>query len=132
MKYYQYDTLGVFTGKTIDLDIKDPIPPFYTQKEIPSFEEDESPLFKGGNWLVIKTTDLPISVEKNVDPWIEIREKRDALLRESDTESFITLLDVWESKTAEEQNAWLEYRKALRDIPSTYENVDDVVWPEKP
>lgn len=132
MKYYQYNNLGVFTGKIVDLNIKDPIPPFHTQKEIPSLVEDESAVFKGGNWIVIKTIDLPVSKEEIIDPWIEIREKRDSLLRISDAESFITLPDVWGSKTTEEQAAWLEYRQALRDIPTTYENVDDIVWPEKP
>lgn len=132
MKYYQYQENGVYTGKVIDLNIKDPIPFFHTQKKVPDYGEDEVAVFSNGEWSVIKTTDLPAPPEENLDPWIEIREKRDALLRESDTESFITLLDVWESKTAEEQTAWLEYRKALRDIPSTYENADDVTWPEKP
>ena len=29
-------------------------------------------------------------------------------------------------------SAWKTYRQALRDITNTYDNLNDVVWPEKP
>jgi len=30
------------------------------------------------------------------------------------------------------KSLWALYRKKLRDIPTTYSNPDEVVWPQKP
>ena len=59
----------------------------------------------------------------NDEPWKLIREKRNKLLAETD---FYALSDV--TMTTEMSN----YRQALRDLPSTTSNPDDVVFPEKP
>jgi len=55
--------------------------------------------------------------------WQEIRTKRNKLLEETD---FYALSDV--TMTTEMSN----YRQALRDLPSSTSNPDDVVWPTKP
>ena len=55
--------------------------------------------------------------------WYDIREKRNKLLAETD---FYALSDV--TMTTEMSN----YRQALRDLPSTTSNPDDVVFPTKP
>lgn len=55
--------------------------------------------------------------------WYDIREKRNQLLAETD---FYALSDV--TMTTEMSN----YRQALRDLPSTTSNPDDVVFPTKP
>ena len=55
--------------------------------------------------------------------WFDIREKRNKLLAETD---FYALSDV--TMTTEMSN----YRQALRDLPSTQSNPDDVVFPTKP
>ena len=34
--------------------------------------------------------------------------------------------------TEEEKVLWAEYRQALRDLPETYPNSEDIVWPSKP
>ena len=34
--------------------------------------------------------------------------------------------------TGAERTAWQDYRQALRDIPQTYPNPDDVVFPVRP
>lgn len=34
--------------------------------------------------------------------------------------------------TDNERLAWQQYRQALRDLPQTYPNPDDVVFPEQP
>lgn len=57
------------------------------------------------------------------DKWLSIREKRNKLLAETD---FYALSDV--TMTTEMSN----YRQALRDLPSSTSNPDDVVFPEKP
>jgi hypothetical protein len=28
--------------------------------------------------------------------------------------------------------SWLDYRQALRDLPQTFSNPDEIVWPTKP
>jgi hypothetical protein len=55
-----------------------------------------------------------------------IREVRNKLLASSDV---ITLIDDISEQTKE---AWLTYRQALRDLPSTLKTPEEVVWPEKP
>ena len=57
------------------------------------------------------------------EKWIGIRSIRDSLLADTD---FYALSDV--TMTTEMSN----YRQALRDLPSTTSNPDDVVFPEKP
>ena len=57
------------------------------------------------------------------EKWYDIREKRNKLLAETD---FYALSDV--TMTTEMSN----YRQALRDLPSTTSNPDDVVFPTKP
>lgn len=57
--------------------------------------------------------------------WEEIRAKRNQLLQESD---WVGLRDV----TLSNEQAWLNYRQALRDIPSTFTSPETVVWPQKP
>ncbi|UIP28898.1 tail fiber assembly protein [Photobacterium sp. TLY01] len=59
--------------------------------------------------------------------WIDIREKRDALITETDwTQTGDAPI------SAEKKAEFTAYRQLLRDIPQTYSNPDDVVWPTKP
>jgi hypothetical protein len=55
--------------------------------------------------------------------WEIIREKRNALLAASDwmANSDVTMSD-----------AWVTYREALRDLPSTESDPDDIVFPTEP
>jgi len=55
--------------------------------------------------------------------WGNVRTKRNALLAATD---FYALSDVTMSDDME------TYRQALRDLPASVENSEDVVWPEKP
>lgn len=56
--------------------------------------------------------------------WDTIRAKRDQLIRESDW----TMVQ----DTSVDQAQWAAYRQILRDLPQTYTNPKDVVWPKKP
>lgn len=69
--------------------------------------------------------DAPVIPDNRTDEekWFDIREKRNELLAETD---FYALSDV--TMTTEMSN----YRQALRDLPSTQSNPDDVVFPTKP
>jgi len=64
-----------------------------------------------------------ISAEK----WLEIRVKRDKLIRDTDylVQPDYPLSDSLKSEI-------IVYRQALRDIPQSVGDPDDVVWPQKP
>ena len=53
-----------------------------------------------------------------------LRDERDRRLRETDHWAFQDTPDM----TEDQKN----YRKALRDITKTYDNIATVVWPTKP
>lgn len=58
--------------------------------------------------------------------WEYIRSQRDALLKECD---WITASDATPKPS---KQAWLDYRKSLRDLPQQFENAEEVVWPTIP
>ena len=58
--------------------------------------------------------------------WEQIRGQRDALLKDSDWSAFP------DATPKPSKEAWLTYRRALRDIPTTFKTPEEVVWPEKP
>ena len=72
-------------------------------------------------WLAEGNTPAP---PETVDPWQAIREKRDALIRQSDW--------TMTPGATVDQAQWTAYRQVLRDLPQTYENAEDVVWPTVP
>lgn len=59
--------------------------------------------------------------------WEMIREKRDELIAKTDWTQ-IPDAPLSESKKAE----FAEYRQALRDLPESTDNPDEIVWPVKP
>ena len=58
--------------------------------------------------------------------WDLIRTQRNNLLKESD---WSVLSDATPKPS---QEAWLNYRKELRDLPQTFATPEEVVWPNKP
>jgi hypothetical protein len=56
--------------------------------------------------------------------WQKIRDKRDELIKASDW-TMIPGASV-------DQAQWSAYRQILRDLPQTYTNAEDVVWPTVP
>lgn len=69
--------------------------------------------------------DKPVIVDDRTDEekWNSIRDERNELLKQTD---FYALSDV--TMTTEMSN----YRQALRDLPSSTSNPNDVVFPTKP
>lgn len=63
----------------------------------------------------------------SAEKWEEIKYQRNIYLLKCD---WTQLLDV--VLTEAEIVAWRDYRQALRDIPQTYPNPDDVIFPERP
>lgn len=74
----------------------------------------------GVTWAQVsaKLTEL-----NNAEPLALLRQKRNAMLAESDwmANSDVTMSDAWRT-----------YRQALRDITDSATSLDDVVWPTKP
>ena len=62
-------------------------------------------------------------LDEPASKWARIRLKRDQLLAASDwmANSDVTMSD-----------AWATYREALRDLPSTESDPDDIVFPTEP
>ena len=64
--------------------------------------------------------------------WDDVRINRNALLAESD---WTQLTDAQASLTEEQKQEWSAYRQALRDMPSTYADIEHVAlinWPADP
>ena len=73
------------------------------------------------DWLAEGNTPLP---PDEPDPWETIRQKRDQLIRDSDW--------TMSPGATVDQAQWSAYRQILRDLPQTYSNPEDVVWPTPP
>ncbi len=72
----------------------------------------------------------PVPPPRDIDSeWAAVRVERNRLLSESDAH---VLPDRWAAINAEQQQAWSNYRQALRDIPQTFSDPAEVVWPTKP
>ena len=69
-----------------------------------------------------KDTDQ-LAADVLADKWASIRSKRYKLLAESD---YMGNSDVTMS------SAWKTYRKALRDLPASESDPDDITWPTEP
>jgi|TARA_R110000751_G_scaffold94114_1_gene183653 hypothetical protein len=57
------------------------------------------------------------------EKWVSVRSKRDMLLRQC---------DWWGYSDVTMSDAQTAYRKALRDLPASESNPDDIVYPDKP
>lgn len=58
--------------------------------------------------------------------WYQVRSQRDEKLKESD---LLVLIDKWEFLPLERKEEIRNYRQALRDIPQTFQDPSEVVWP---
>lgn len=58
--------------------------------------------------------------------WEYIRSQRDALLKECD---WVTASDATPKPSLQ---AWLDYRKSLREVPQNFKTPEEVIWPSAP
>jgi len=90
---------------------------------------DESPSDLAEYWTVdakkktLTADNSSLASDVLADKWASIRSKRDKLLAESD---YMGNSDVTMS------SAWKTYRKALRDLPASESDPDDITWPDAP
>mgnify|MGYP001183138026 CR=1 FL=1 len=59
--------------------------------------------------------------------WVDIRSRRDVLMAQSDW-TVATDTPLSDSVKAK----WVKYRKALRDLPASESDPDDITWPDAP
>lgn len=81
-----------------------------------------------GKQIVPDENGYPIAIIPPVIPptWEQIRSRRDFLLKDSDWSA------MPDANPKPSKEAWLTYRQSLRDIPQTFANTGEVVWPTKP
>jgi hypothetical protein len=77
-----------------------------------------------GKEIYLNDNILALRDKTIVITWNNVRDKRNYLLTKSD---YTQIPDFPSDKTA-----WVTYRQALRDLPQTYTNAADVIWPIAP
>jgi len=86
--------------------------------------DEGAPTLEAGSTGSLTYTEPEPVVETQEEKALRVREVRDSILRETDWMIF--------SDTATPSQAWLDYRQALRDVPSQAGFPDNIVWPTKP
>lgn len=127
-----------------------------TEQTPPSYGNDEKPVFKDGVWFVLKdyrgqiaynandrddlytvealgdlqdgfVLEQPPLILSDDEKWQQVRQQRHHLLTQSD---WTVLIDS--PLTDEKKQEYITYRQDLRDLPSKYNNPDDVIYPNEP
>lgn len=99
-----------------------PIPSQYEHPPV------EGPYIKVDNYWTNSWTITPFTEEEIIEKkWERVRLNRNWSLRQTD---WTQLSNVTISN--EEKELWNVYRQTLRDIPQTYINPDDVIFPRPP
>lgn len=75
---------------------------------------------EGLTWDAVETK---LNELNAAEPMKELRAERDRL---------IAATDWWASSDLTMTEEQIEYRQALRDITETFQNLDSVIWPDKP
>ena len=83
-----------------------------------------------GETTFVPMTDAEI-LERSVSLKASTRRARDAMISR-DVDPIVSNPLRWAALTAEQQQAWVDYRQALLDIPQQSGFPHDVVWPTKP
>jgi hypothetical protein len=83
--------------------------------------------FKEGILKMIIESNQPSANDIELMEWAAIRAKRNSLIKATDH------TQIGDSPlTVEKKAEFTVYRTALRDLPQTYGNTVDVIWPELP
>jgi hypothetical protein len=92
----------------------------------PGYDNTTQRLNWDSDWSIENLDSAELAIIENQN-WLNIREERNNLLKESDIEALKEI-----ENTREISEELITYRTALRNIPQNYENSTDVVWPNKP
>ena len=95
-------------------------------------QETHKVIWNGTEWQTISLTEYEISV-RNVKRWQEIRETRDAKIKEIEWRIMRNLSETRQGLDTTDNIADLDsYIQKLRDITSSTTNPLEVSWPSKP
>jgi len=95
-------------------------------------QETHKVIWNGTEWQTISLTESEISV-RNVKRWQEIRETRDAKIKEIEWRIMRNLSETRQGLDTTDNIADLDsYIQKLRDITSSTTNPLEVSWPSKP
>lgn len=103
-------------------------------------ENENKPVFVSSSYIIEENgvREVIVTRDKTVEEieeeaakelemqWHQIRNQRDELLKQSD---LLVLIDKWETLTEERKEEIRVYRQALRDIPQTFQDPSEVIWP---
>jgi hypothetical protein len=118
--YYSNSSQGFYDTDIVEyLNLPDDI------LEITSEMRDNFIYELNSNNKMILVQNGTIQLTEKIFTWDEIRAARNMLLINSD---HTQLPDFPEAKKQE----WAGYRQALREIPQTYSNTQDIIWPTAP
>lgn len=92
----------------------------------PGYDNTTQRLNWDSDWSIENLDSAELAIIENQN-WLNIREERNNLLKESDIEALKEI-----ENTREISEELITYRTALRNIPQNHENSTDVVWPNKP
>lgn len=90
-------------------------------------EEYKNITINNTHYFDINDNKVKIKILSDDEKWQKIRNKRNSFLRECDWTQMID-----SPLNSEKKGEWLLYRNNLRNLPETYTNPDDVVWPNEP
>jgi hypothetical protein len=69
---------------------------------------------------------------KAQEPWLRLRKKRNSLLAETDWTIARAIDKSNDGFGVQLEQAWVDYRQALRDLPANTDDPENPVWPAKP
>lgn len=104
----------------------------YLYRPMPDLNENEmaSWNYKTGDWEILEKNDSDRLLE-TAQLWIEVREKRNKLLADSDWTQLSDSFSTYKN-TAGMIRAWKEYRLQLKNITKNFNDPRDIVWPTEP
>lgn len=86
--------------------------------------DESAPTLEAGSTGSLTYSEPEPVTQTQEEKALEARGLRDAMLRETD---WMVLSD-----SGTPSQAWLDYRQALRDVPSQSDFPDNITWPTKP
>lgn len=103
-------------------------------------ENENKPVFVSSSYIIEENVvrEVIVTRDKTVEEieeeaakelemqWYQVRSQRDEMLKQSD---LLVLIDKWEPLSTERKEEIRNYRQALRDIPETFQDPTQVVWP---
>jgi hypothetical protein len=110
-------------GVVVVQDVEKPSFDFRTQRIVKGM-----PVQDGDTWSqdwVVQDKTADEVVANDVEQWGFIRQERNTLLSASDYRDLPNYPGI-------DQESWLTYRQALRDVPSNNDDPFDISWPVRP